>query len=317
MEQQSCINHLILTALWTWMLTSSQVVFTQLIDRVEPRELPYSEPATQTLIIAHRKELVAQAARHCNATYPGKTVDIEMGNLRASGAADVTIASVYSLSKEDRLAKYDPDRFKLVIVDEAHHIVASTYMKVLEHFGLEAKSANSPYLVGVSATFSRFDGLRLGAAIDEIVYHRDYVDMIEAKWLTDVLFTTVQSTADLSKVETNGARGDFNISSLSKAVNTDEVNEITVKTWFSKASDRKSTLVFCVDIAHVEALTAKFRDHGVDARYVTSETHDKTRSELLDAFKRGDFPVLVNCGVYTEGTDIPNIDCVLLVSKRP
>ncbi|MGG6498255.1 UNVERIFIED_CONTAM: DEAD/DEAH box helicase family protein, partial [Bacteroidetes bacterium 56_B9] len=75
---------------------------------------------------------------------------------------------------------YDPDRFKLVLVDEAHHIVASGYMDVLRHFRLADAAEYGPAcLVGVSATLSRHDGMRLGAAIDHIVYHKDYLDMIE------------------------------------------------------------------------------------------------------------------------------------------
>lgn len=234
-----------------------------------------------------------------------------MANSKASGVADITVASVASLQR-DRLDKYNPNRFKLVLVDEAHHIVAPGYIKVLKHFGLMEKSPDSPNLVGVSATFSRFDGMKLGAAIDEIVYHKDYVDMIDEKWLSGVLFTTVRSTADLSGVRKMAGDGDFITSDLSRAVNTDQVNDITVRSWLAKASERKSTLVFCVDLNHVAGLTAKFRQHGLDARFVTGDTHKLERGEILDAFKRGEFPVLLNCGVFTEGTDIPNIDCVIL-----
>lgn len=134
--------------------------------------------------------------------------------------------------------------------------------------------------------------------------------MIDDKWLSDVVFTTVHSGADLSRVKTTG--GDFQVGALSQAVNNDEVNTLTVRAWLSKAARRKSTLVFCVDLAHVASLTATFRQHGLDARFVTSDTHHKVRLERLEAFKRGEFPVLVNCGIFTEGTDIPNIDCVLL-----
>lgn len=140
---------------------------------------------------------------------------------------------------------------------------------------------------------------------------RDYIDMIEDEWLSKVIFTTVRAKANLSKVKTT-IQGDFNLSSLSEAVNTDEANADIVKVWQTRAVGRKSTLVFCVDVAHLQALTLCFRRNGIDARYVTGETAKVLRSERLDAFKRGEFPVLLNCGVYTEGTDIPNIDCVLL-----
>ncbi|KAF6843091.1 DEAD/DEAH box helicase [Colletotrichum musicola] len=283
------------------------VIFTQLIERIKPR----TGLATQTLILAHRRELVEQAAKHCTNAYPDKSVDIEMGTLHASGFADITVASLQSITSGDRLKKFDPQRFKLVLVDEAHHIVAPNYMRVLGHFGLDTKRAGSPSLVGVSATFSRFDGLKLGAAIDQIVYHKDYVDMIGDKWLSDVIFTTVGSTADISKVK-NGANGDFQQGELSRAVNIERVNEITVRSWLAKASDRKSTLVFCVDLAHVTGLTQMFRKHGFDARFVTGDTPKLERSRVLEAFRNDEFPVLVNCGVFTEGTDIPNIDCIVL-----
>ncbi|KAJ5183124.1 ATP-dependent helicase IRC3 [Penicillium capsulatum] len=282
------------------------VIFTQLIDRIPP----LNKDATKTMIIVHRRELVEQAAKHCRSAYPDKIVEIEMGKLAATGHGDIIIASVSTLAR-GRMEKFNPSLFKLVMVDEAHHIVAQSYRHVLEHFGLNELCPTAPVLVGVSATFSRFDGLKLGAAIDQIVYHKDYVDMIGENWLANAVFTTVKSEANLSNVKKDSF-GDFAIKSLSQAVNTATTNGITVRAWMANAQDRKSTLVFCVDIEHARQLTATFREHGVDARYITSTTHKKTRAEQLEAFRNQEFPVLLNCGLFTEGTDIPNIDCVLL-----
>lgn len=265
--------------------------------------------------MVHRKELVEQAAKHCALAYPNKTIEIEMGSSHASGTADITIASIRSLVSGDRIYKYDQKKFKLALVDEAHHIVTPTYEAALSWFRLSEKfkkeGADSPVLVGVSATFSRFDGLKLGAAIDHIVYHKDYIDMIGEKWLADAIFTTVKSHVDLSKVG-DGPNGDFRMAPLSDAVNTTATNDIIVTSWHSRARDRKSTLVFCVDIDHVKALTDKFREYGIDARYITSQTPLDVRLRELESFKNLEFPVLVNCGLFTEGTDIPNIDCVVL-----
>ena len=285
----------------------TQVIFTQLIARIPP----HRQGAEQTLILVHRRELVEQAARHCSMAYPSKSIEIEMASNHASGNADITVASVQSITSGDRMEKFDPSRFKLILVDEAHHIVAPKYMEALEYFRLSPPDVSSPALVGVSATMSRFDGVKLGAALDHIVYHKDYVDMIGEKWLSQVIFTTVQSQANLSKVASSST-GDFLVGQLSKAVNNPETNEITVRAWLAKARNRKSTIVFCVDVAHIIALTAAFRRHGIDARYVTGTTKKTSRSEKLEAFRNGEFPVLINCGVFTEGTDIPNIDCVIL-----
>jgi len=283
------------------------VIFSHLIERISP---PTSD-ATLTLILAHRQELIEQAAGHCRNLYPDKVVDVEMGKQHASGSADITVASVQSLVSGGRMLKFDPRRFKLLLVDEAHHVAAQSYLDIVRHFGLlDAQQETPTALVGVSATLDRNDGLSLGKAIDHIVYHKDYIDMIEGDWLANLIFTTVQSGANLAKVKT--VRGDFQTGQLSKAVDTDESNAITVRAWLAKAGNRKSTLVFCIDLSHVANLTATFRQHGVDARFITGDTQLKERKERLDAFRRGEYSVLLNCGIFTEGTDIPNIDCVLL-----
>lgn len=146
-----------------------QVIFSHLIERV-PTPTPC---ATQTLILAHRRELVEQAAVHCRNLYPDLSVEVEMGSQHASGLADITVASVQSITSGIRIQRFDPARFKLVLVDEAHHIVAQGYLDVLRHFQLyDTEKLGQTALVGVSATFSRHDGLRLGAAIDHIVAHK-------------------------------------------------------------------------------------------------------------------------------------------------
>jgi ATP-dependent helicase IRC3 len=123
--------------------------------------------------------------------------------------------------------------------------------------------------------------------------------MIGEKWLSNVIFTTVRSNVDISKVR-KGVTGDFQPGELSKVFNTEETNTKIVRSWLAKAGERKSTIIFCVDIAHVLSLTDMFRKRGIDARYVTGETSKMDRSKRLEGFKNGGFPVLVNCGVFTE-----------------
>jgi ATP-dependent helicase IRC3 len=145
------------------------VIFSHLIDRVPSP----TQDATQTLILAHRRELVDQAITKCRRLYPDKSIDVEMGNQHASGIADITVASIQSLNAGDRLLKYEPSRMKLVLVDEAHHAAAPSYLRVLEHFKLAGDEKRGvTALLGVSATFSRADGLKLGAVFDHIVYHK-------------------------------------------------------------------------------------------------------------------------------------------------
>jgi len=118
-------------------------------------------------------------------------------------------------------------------------------------------------------------------------------------WLCPVKFATVHTTADLTQVGSGGM--------------PDETNKFIVSSWISLAQNRRrSTIVFAVSIAHADGITEMFRSHGVDARLITSKTSPDDRKARLHDFKEGKYPVLVNKGIFTEGSDIPNIDCVLL-----
>lgn len=160
------------------------VIFTQLIGKIVP---PEDEPQrTQTIVLVHRKELAEQAFGHIQNAYPNTLVEVEMGNKKATGAADITICSVSTLTASSgaRLQKFDPAKIKLVLLDECHHAVAKSWLKALEHFGalVKPEEGKGPVVVGVSATMSRFDGLALGKVLDHIVYHKDYVDMASDNW---------------------------------------------------------------------------------------------------------------------------------------
>lgn len=141
--------------------------------------------------------------------------------------------------------------------------------------------------------------------------------------LCNVRFTTVKANINLKEVTVNSRTGDFNPTSLAQVINTETVNRLIVQTWLDKArkhifthfyifalyilthvvdtidpgsENRKATLVFCVNLAHVRQLTDWYRAHGIDARYVYSGTPITERKALVNGFKAGEFPVLVNCG---------------------
>jgi ATP-dependent helicase IRC3 len=108
-------------------------------------------------------------------------------------------------------------------------------------------------IIGFSATFSRHDGLALGSVFQQIVYHRDFLEMIKEQWsdhynlaieiffqsygrLCDVRFTSVKANIDLRNVTVNSKTGDFNATSLAHVINTDIVNNLVVQAWLDRAS---------------------------------------------------------------------------------
>nr|ODN98589.1 DEAD box family helicase [Cryptococcus depauperatus CBS 7855] len=278
----------------------------------------------QTLVVVSSVELAAQAEQSARQLLNNDwTIEVEQSRRKATGLADVTIATYQTLNNPDRLAKFDPSQFKLIIVDEAHHAAAHSYLRLLHYFNQQVNLPSSiePHtrhdhghhvpIIGFSATFSRSDHLALSSVFEEIVYHQEISTMLKDGWLAPAKSTTVAAHLDLEKVELNQS-GDFKSVALARKVNTPEVNELVVRTYLYLASQRRSTLVFCVDLSHVDALTQVFISAGIDARSVSSLSRPEFRKSTIAAFSAGEFPVLLNCEVLTEGTDIPQIDCVLL-----
>lgn len=298
-------------------------IFTHLIDRLPPRP----NGGDRVLIIVNSIELALQAANAVTTMFPDKSVEIEQGSkYKASALADVTVATYQTLNRsQERLTKFEPDWFKAVVVDEAHHAAAPSYLKVLSHFdsqiGLETESRDSTSsspsssvpVIGFSATFSRHDGLALGKVFDRIVFHKDFLEMIGEKWLCPIRFTSIKADIDLESVKISNLNSDFATSSLASVVNTPVVNKVVLKAWIDRAhNSRRSTLIFAVNIEHVQDLTNTFRQAGIDARYLHGGTPMLERRKLLEDFRAGVYPVLVNCAILTEGADVPAIDCVLL-----
>lgn len=135
----------------------------------------HPQHATRTLILAHRVELVLQAFKQARLLYPGLRIDIEMGKKVATGTADITVASIRSISNWKRLQKYDPSTFKLILIDEAHHATSNNYHYTLQHFGVldtEGGVESRPIVIGVSATMCRCDGQELQTVFNHVVFHK-------------------------------------------------------------------------------------------------------------------------------------------------
>eukprot|EP00045_Choanoeca_perplexa_P012376 m.134831 g.134831 ORF g.134831 m.134831 type:complete len:659 (-) comp15982_c0_seq4:370-2346(-) len=284
------------------------VIFSQLIHRYVPPQ----PNRTKVLILAHRNELLTQAQAQLLRFDPSLNVQIEAGSQKAKPAtADVVVASVATLGRANspRLDKFDPDRFKLIIIDEAHHAAASLYRAILAHF--TAEDADGPRVWGCSATLARHDGRSLDDIFGEVVYHKTLQEMMAEGWLAPLTAKRIRTNLSVGSVRVS--RGDYQINQLSHEINTGERNELIVEQYKRYCqAERQATLVFCVDIAHVNSLQAAFEASGIACASITSKTSPVDRDSTMARFRGGQLPVLLNCAVLTEGTDVPNVDCVLL-----
>lgn len=224
--------------------------------------------------------------------------------MSASIDADVVVASVPTLGRASstRILQFDPNQFKCIVIDEAHHSVADSYLRIANHFKVFDADSHIK-LFGCSATVHRTDFMGLEQLYQKIAFHVDIRTMFLEKWLCPVEFYTVHTNIDISSAVK--ARK-FHTESLSIAVNTTERNKLVVETWERNAFMKekcRSTLVFGVDLAHVYGLQKAFRDICVDAQVIDANTKPEDRARIISEFKSYKIPVLINCGKFVYLTE--------------
>ncbi|MEM9456218.1 MAG: DEAD/DEAH box helicase [Myxococcota bacterium] len=262
------------------------------------------------LVLAHREELLEQAHHKFRRAHPTLRVEIEQAGRQASAKAQVVIASVPTLGRTDgkRLSRLRREDFFLVVVDEAHHAVAQSYLRIFDHFGL--REPDTPrMLVGFTATPYRSDKRGLGDVFEDIVFRRDLRQMIREGYLSRIRGWRISTNVDLDDVKVR--HGDFVESQLAAAVNVALRNAAVVKAYLDFAPGRRA-VIFCADVAHAQAMAAAFVDAGVPAAALWGAMPKDARQATLAAFSAGQLAVLTNCMVLTEGFDEPRVDCVIL-----
>jgi superfamily II DNA or RNA helicase len=240
----------------------------------------------RVLILSHREELVYQPKKYYDCSY-----GVEMAGEKSHGE-EVVSASVQSLAR--RLHKFGADDFDMIICDESHHACAPTYRKIFEHF-------RPRLLLGFTATPNRNDGVGLEHVFDDIVFERDLEWGIRNGYLAPINCLRIYIDYDLRDVAVR--MGDYSPGELEIAVNIKGANRAVAEAYEKYAKGQ--TLIFACSVEHARAIA---REIPGAVSVIGGEERDKT----LEAFKKNEIRCLVNCMVFTEGTDLPNIETVMI-----
>lgn len=294
---------------WLTHVSALIVMATGLGKTVTFAHIIHRNPHGRTMVIAHREELIRQGAAKIDAV-TGQACEIEMADQRADfygfNPGRVVVASKDTLH-EKRLARFNPADFTRLIIDEAHHAVADSYRRIIDHFTQNPKCK----VLGVTATPDRLDEQALGKVFDSCAFVYDIVDGINDGWLTPISQRLVSvDSLDFSKIHT--LAGDFNGRELAELMEYEE-NLHKVADPIMKLARWKKTLVFAASVAHAERLAEILNRHRLNsARMVSGKTPKEDRAAILNDYKAGRFQFLVNVGVFTEGFDEPSIEMVVV-----
>lgn len=253
----------------------------------------------RVLILAHRGELLEQAADKL-AKATGLRCAVEKAEESCLGSwYRVTVGSVQSMQREKRLSKFDPEYFSTIIIDEAHHCLSDGYQTVLRHFP-QAK------VLGVTATPDRGDMRNLGQYFESLAYEYTLPRAIRDGYLSPVKALTIPLKMDLTGVSLQS--GDFKAGDIATAL---DPYLYQIADEMEKYCRERKTVVFLPLIKTSQKFRDILEEKGFRAAEVNGNSQD--RAEVLEAFDRGEYQVLCNSMLLTEGWDCPSVDCVIVL----
>jgi superfamily II DNA or RNA helicase len=261
------------------------------------------EFSRRSLFLAHREELITQAADKLSRF--DLTTAIEMADQRAQrhaslfGSPDVTIGTIQTLQR-GRLRSWRRDEFGLIVVDEAHHAKAQTYLNTLGWF-------DNYWLLGITATPDRGDGQNLGSVFETVAYEYKLRQAIEDGFLVPIVAARLHTTVNLKNIKTTG--GDYNAGELEERIgpHIEELADAIVKECGSR-----QTVVFTPDVGSAEAMADALTQLGVKAEAVSGAMQKVNRRDALRRFSERDYQAIVCCDLLTEGWDEPQVACVVV-----
>ncbi len=253
----------------------------------------------RVLILAHRGELLSQAADKLR-TASGLESVLEKAESTSLGSFfPVTVGSVQSLAQEKRLARFPHNYFDDIIVDEAHHCLSDSYQRVLAHFG----SAN---ILGVTATPDRGDQKNLGEYFDNKAYEYSMTQAIREGYLCPIKAQMIPLELDIGSVGISS--GDFAAGEIGNAL---EPYLAQIAQEMLRYCKGRKTVVFLPLVATSQKFCRMLNEVGLKAAEVNGNSDD--RSEVLEDFEAGRYDVLCNSMLLTEGWDCPAVDCVVIL----
>lgn len=215
-----------------------------------------------TLYVAHTTNLVNQTYHKFIELWTEKRTGLFSARQKELEGF-ITVATIQSIEKSLHLFK--PDRFGYIIIDEAHHSVAGTYLNLLKYF-------RPRFILGLTGTDERYDGKSLMEIFQNNAPRLTLEEAINRGELCPIRCVRVKTNIDLKKVRYNGVN--YNLKDLETRLFIPERDELIVNNYMDHCPDKKA-VVFCVTIKHAEKMAEIFNNCGISARSVSGRINSK------------------------------------------
>lgn len=263
-----------------------------------------SEPI---IILAHKRKLITQMQQHLARV--GITAGVLMGEVEENVDSDILIASIGTVSRDKRMEVLltRTNKFKHIIIDEAHRTRTPSYEKLLDALMSVDESIK---LFGVTATPYRVDKKGLDKYYQTLICSDDVVSLQKQGYLAGykIFYTPIgEIDEEVTKTES-----DYVVQALSTYMRKEKFLDYLVES-YKREADGLQTLIFCVDKAHARAVMVKYQENGYTRiAYIDSDTKEKEREEIFTGYERGEIQIIVCIETLTEGIDLPETKCIQL-----
>jgi superfamily II DNA or RNA helicase len=251
----------------------------------------------RAIILVHRKELVAQTSKTL------RQFDIPHGIIQSGITPDPTkliqVAMVQTISR--RLHTVAPPN--LIICDEAHHMAAGDYRKIVVAFP-------TAYVIGVTATPQRLDGKGLADFFSDIIMGPTVEWLMSEGHLSRPKYFAPPMVADMRGVKKR--MGDFSQSEAAAVMDKATITGDAVK-HYQKICPDSPAIAFCVTVAHAQHVAEQFNAAGIKADTIHAAMHHDARKKIVSDLADGTINVMTSCDIVSEGFDVPVVGAAILL----
>lgn len=268
---------------------------------------------SKLLFVAHRQEILKQSL----ATFRGVLEDRQFGELwvgdyKADHNEHLFVSVQTFNANIEFFRNFGQDYYQFIIVDEVHHIAASSYRPILNFF-------DPQILLGLTATPERMDGAMISDDFNHrIAAETRLPDALRLGLLSPFqYFCIADDTVDLRSV--NWINGKYDRQELEKRYTADDqrlhliINAIS--DYVSSISDTKA-IGFCTSQYHAQYMAEKFNEQGLKADYIIAKGNkdqQQKRDQLREKLRSGELNFIFAVDILNEGVDIPEVNTVLFL----
>ena len=249
------------------------------------------------LILVHRRELIRQFLKTLSEMAFSHDIGVIAPRFPQRPWARIILASVQSLVRKKELDLL-PD---YIFTDEAHHIRAKTYERIVERW------PNARGL-GLSATPERLDKKGLDLQYDTMVQGPGMGWLMEHKYLCRYKLISPSLHLDMSGIKK--LAGDYSPHDLDEKFG-DKVIADCVDAYLRYARGRKP-IIFCWSIKQSKKVVEQLRMAGVRAVHIDGDTEGTRRDNMLEEFESGSIEAISNVDVFSEGLDCKAADTIVM-----